>query len=102
MPPEMLLPPGYLSLASLKGVMQAKRGITGARQTIENLMSQSMLIAGSPETVYQQLAEYRADIGFNNLVGLLQFGTLPHALTIQNLTLFAEEVMPRLKALSGA
>jgi alkanesulfonate monooxygenase SsuD/methylene tetrahydromethanopterin reductase-like flavin-dependent oxidoreductase (luciferase family) len=100
MPPEMLLPPGYLSLPSLKGVMAAKRGITGQKQTIENLLAQGMLIAGSPETVYQQLADAASDIGFALLVGLFQFGTLPHELTVQNLTLFAREVMPRLRALA--
>jgi len=99
MTPEMLLPPGYLSLKSLKGVMAAKKGITGAKQTMDNLIEKGMLVVGSPETVCQQLAEHVTSIGLNNLVCMLQFGTLPAELTRQNLELFAAEVMPKLRPL---
>jgi hypothetical protein len=40
-----------------------------------------------------------AEMGFGNLVGMLQFGTLPRELTEKNLRLFAAEVMPKLRPL---
>jgi len=97
MPPEMLLPPGYLSLASMKGVMKAKGGITGGVQTIDDWIEKGMFICGSPETVRQMLAERQTQIGFGQLLALLQFGTLPHDLTKASMELFARKVMPELR-----
>ena len=53
---------------------------------------------GSPETVADQLIENLRRLGTGNLLGLFQLGTLPHDLTKKNLSLFAEQVMPRLRA----
>jgi hypothetical protein len=40
-------------------------------------------------------------LGVGNLLGLFQLGTLPADLTRKNLTLFAKEVMPKLRAELG-
>jgi alkanesulfonate monooxygenase SsuD/methylene tetrahydromethanopterin reductase-like flavin-dependent oxidoreductase (luciferase family) len=100
MPPEMLLPPGYLSLQSLKGVMSAKSSITGGAQTIDDLMKKGMFLCGSPETVRQQIEEYQKQIGFAYLLPLMQFATLPHDLTKRNLEIFARKVIPPLRGLA--
>ena len=97
MPPEMLLPPGYLSLASMKGIAKAKGSITGGLQTIDDWIEKGMFICGSPETVRQMLAERQTQIGFGQLLALLQFGTLPHDLTKASMELFARKVMPELR-----
>jgi alkanesulfonate monooxygenase SsuD/methylene tetrahydromethanopterin reductase-like flavin-dependent oxidoreductase (luciferase family) len=97
MPLEMLLPPGYLSLTSMMGVMKAKASITG-RQTIDSLMEKGMFLCGSPETVRQQIAEHHKAIGFGHLLTLLQFGTLPADLTRKNMELYAREVMPHVRS----
>lgn len=97
MPKEMLLPPGYLSLKSMMGVMQAKSAI-GGQQTIDTVMEKGMFICGSPETVRQKLAEYHGQIGFGHLLSLLQFGTLPAELTRKSMELYATEVIPYLRA----
>jgi alkanesulfonate monooxygenase SsuD/methylene tetrahydromethanopterin reductase-like flavin-dependent oxidoreductase (luciferase family) len=101
MPKEMLLPPGYLSLKSMMGVMQAKSAI-GGQQTIDTVMDKGMFICGSPETVRQKLAEYHGQIGFGHLLALLQFGTLPAELTRKSMELYATEVMPYLRANAAA
>jgi len=97
MPPEMLLPPGYLSLQSLKGIMKARGSVIGVAQTFDELVSKGMFLCGSAETVRQQLEEYQKQIGFGYLLPLLQFGTLPHDLTIQNMDAFARKVIPALQ-----
>jgi len=97
MPPEMLLPPGYLSLQSMKGVMAAKGSITGATQSIDDLLKKGMFLCGSPETVRQRLEEFQKQIGFGYLLPLMQFATLPHDLTKKNLELFATKVIPHLR-----
>jgi len=97
MPPEMLLPPGYLSLASMKGIVKAKGAITGGAQTIDDWIEKGMFICGSSETVRQQLADRQKEIGFGQLLALLQFGTLPHDLTKASMELFAKKVIPELR-----
>ena len=96
MPKEMLLPPGYLSLKSMLGVMKAKSSI-GTKQTIDAVIEKGMFICGSPQTVREKLAEYQSQIGFGHLLTLLQFGTLPAELTRKNMELYANEVMPYLR-----
>jgi alkanesulfonate monooxygenase SsuD/methylene tetrahydromethanopterin reductase-like flavin-dependent oxidoreductase (luciferase family) len=97
MPLEMLLPPGYLSLQSMKGVMSAKGTITGGLQTIDDLLKKGMFLCGSPETLRQQIEEYQKQIGFGYLLPMMQFATLPHDLTKQSLELFARKVIPALR-----
>lgn len=101
MPKEMLLPPGYLSLKSMMGVMSAKASI-GQKQTIEAVMDKGMFICGSPATVREKLKEYHGQIGFGHLLSLLQFGTLPSDLTRKSMELYATQVMPWLRAEVGA
>lgn len=96
MPKEMLLPPGYLSLKSMLGVMKAKSAI-GGQQTIDDVIDKGMFICGSPETVRQRLEQYQNEIGFGHLLTLLQFGTLPAELTRKNMELYATSVMPYLR-----
>ena len=78
--------------------MKAKGSITGGVQTIDDWVEKGMFICGSPETVRQMLAERQKQIGFGQLLALLQFGTLPHDLTKANMELFAAKVMPELRA----
>lgn len=101
MPKEMLLPPGYLSLKSMLGVMKAKSAI-GGKQTIDDVIEKGMFICGSPETVRQRLEAYQKEIGFGHLLSLLQFGTLPADLTRKNMELYAGEVMPYLRQSIGS
>jgi alkanesulfonate monooxygenase SsuD/methylene tetrahydromethanopterin reductase-like flavin-dependent oxidoreductase (luciferase family) len=96
MPQEMLLPPGYTSLESMKRLMEAKKTITGGARTMEQMIEQGTFICGSPQTVIDQLAEYQRKGGFNIVMAGLHYGTLPAELTRKNLELFAREVMPAL------
>jgi alkanesulfonate monooxygenase SsuD/methylene tetrahydromethanopterin reductase-like flavin-dependent oxidoreductase (luciferase family) len=99
MPPEFFFPPGYLTKRSMKSVLEAKKGLSGEGRTMEKLMDEGSIIVGSAATVRDQLKQYHSEIGFGNLVSMMQFGTLPHDLTVKNLQLFASEVMPHLRDL---
>ena len=46
---------------------------------------------------WRRLIGYMKEIGFGNLLVMLQFGTLPADLTRRNMERFAEGVMPKLK-----
>lgn len=99
-PFEMLLPPGYMSAASMGSALERVARRAGiAQMTVEELVNQGFVIFGSPQSVRQRLAEYHKVMGFGNLVALLQFGSLPADLTRKNMELFASEVMPKLRRL---
>ncbi|HEY1545870.1 MAG TPA: LLM class flavin-dependent oxidoreductase [Xanthobacteraceae bacterium] len=97
-PWEMLLPPGYMSLASMKNTMKMRKALgTRARMTAEELIENGTAIVGSPKTVRAQIERQRDATGANNLVTMLQFGVLSDALTKRNMEMFAAEVMPHLR-----
>ena len=57
------------------------------------------LFGVSPDTVRRRIAESHNLMGFDELVCMLQFGTLPGHLTEKNIRRFASEVMPAIKTL---
>ncbi|MBM3486824.1 MAG: LLM class flavin-dependent oxidoreductase [Alphaproteobacteria bacterium] len=99
-PPEMLFPPGYLSMASLKGVTQAKQTLRGGTPlTIEKLIAEGVVIIGSVETVKKRLTEAHRLTGFQNFVTMLQFATLDRDKTKRSTELFVEKVLPHVRSL---
>ncbi len=95
----MFFPPGYMSPESLKRALAAKRGHRGGVR-IEQLIERGIMFCGSPDTVRRRIAECHHRMGFQELVCMLQFGTLPAPLTERNIRLFAAEVLPAVKALT--
>jgi alkanesulfonate monooxygenase SsuD/methylene tetrahydromethanopterin reductase-like flavin-dependent oxidoreductase (luciferase family) len=98
-PWEMLLPPGYMSLSSMKRTMQMRKAIgtrTG-RITVDELIQSGTVVVGSPRTVRERIARMRERTGLNIVVCMLQFGTLSNELTQRNMEMFAAEVMPHLR-----
>jgi alkanesulfonate monooxygenase SsuD/methylene tetrahydromethanopterin reductase-like flavin-dependent oxidoreductase (luciferase family) len=67
---------------------------------IEHLIERGIMICGSPDTVRRRITECHHLMGFQELVCMLQFGTLPGDLTEKNIRLFASEVMPAIKTLT--
>lgn len=96
MPMEMLMPPGYTSRESAKAIVAAK---SAAHEHVDTARANElgMMTCGSAKTVAEKLIAYMKEIGFGNLLTMLQFGTLPADLTRRNMERFAEHVMPRLR-----
>ncbi len=99
MPLEMLMPPGYTSRESMKGILAAKTE-AHAFITAKRAIELGMFVCGSAQTVRDTLIRYAKEIGFGNLLTMLQFGTLPADLTRRNMERFAESVMPHLRQAS--
>jgi alkanesulfonate monooxygenase SsuD/methylene tetrahydromethanopterin reductase-like flavin-dependent oxidoreductase (luciferase family) len=100
LPFEILFPPGYLSMRSMKGILAHKQTINkSVKQTARHLIDAGVFVCGSPETVKRKLTEAHRLTGFQNFVALCQFATLPADLTRRNMELFAEHAIPHLKAL---
>jgi flagellar hook-associated protein 3 FlgL len=69
--------------------------------TLEIAVEMGMFFCGSAATVREQIAAAWADMRVGHLLAMLQFGTLPADLTERNMRLFASDVMPALRALTG-
>ena len=97
-PFQMLLPPGYTSLSSMKNTMRMRKQLGAQkRHSLEELMDSGTVVVGSPKTVRDELSRLRDATRAANLVTMLQFGVLPDELTRRNMELFASEVIPHLK-----
>jgi alkanesulfonate monooxygenase SsuD/methylene tetrahydromethanopterin reductase-like flavin-dependent oxidoreductase (luciferase family) len=96
-PWEMLVPPGYTSIASMKKMLRMRKSIgTRARnQTAADLIASGTAIIGSRKTVIEKLEMMREKTGVNIVVGMFQFGTLSDELTRRNMETFAADIMPR-------
>jgi alkanesulfonate monooxygenase SsuD/methylene tetrahydromethanopterin reductase-like flavin-dependent oxidoreductase (luciferase family) len=99
MPWEMLLPPGYTSISSLKATMKIRTalGSRARNQTVDELMASGTAVIGSPATVRAAIERVRDQTGLENLIALLQFGVMPDALAKRNMAMFASEVMRKLR-----
>lgn len=98
MPWEMLLPPGYTSIASRKVTLKM-RGALGKmrRHSAEDLIGNGTALIGSPKTVREKIERIRDQTGVGILITMLQFGVMPDHLAKRNMEMFASEVMPKLR-----
>ena len=66
--------------------------------SVEELINAGILFCGTPDQVYAQIVDFCEYCGgMGNLLMMGQAGFLSHEDTVDNLTLFAREVLPRLK-----
>jgi alkanesulfonate monooxygenase SsuD/methylene tetrahydromethanopterin reductase-like flavin-dependent oxidoreductase (luciferase family) len=113
--PQFANPPGYVSPA-INAQMLKSGGASAARATrvqtkdghpinprtmsVEQAVDAGLSFAGTPDDVFDQLKAFYHHVGgFGHLLMMGQGGTLDHADTVANLTLFSKEVLPRLSEL---
>jgi len=97
LPGITIQPPGYTSVRSLENILKGAGTFMLNLDTWDQVEDGQYAIVGSPDTVYDKLVANLKRLGTGNLLGLFQLGSLPADLTKKNLTLFAEQVMPRLR-----
>jgi alkanesulfonate monooxygenase SsuD/methylene tetrahydromethanopterin reductase-like flavin-dependent oxidoreductase (luciferase family) len=94
------MPPGYLTIDGLRGFLANGPSYMKLDprdldwETVKNWRA----IVGSPETVARTLVEWAKDLEAGTFLCHLHVGDMPHWKTVKNLTLFAEQVMPRVRA----
>jgi alkanesulfonate monooxygenase SsuD/methylene tetrahydromethanopterin reductase-like flavin-dependent oxidoreductase (luciferase family) len=106
--PEFRNPPGFLPVEDNVRMLQNRpRQRTGTKDGrfidmrtagVQDLIDTGVLFCGTPDQVYTQLVEF-CDYcgGMGNLLMMGHAGFLSHEDTVDNLTLFAKEVLPRLR-----
>ncbi|WP_159350306.1 LLM class flavin-dependent oxidoreductase [Roseomonas harenae] len=95
MPVEMLLPPGYSNVESMKRIRAAR--ISSRPQTAADMIRAGVVIVGSPNTVREKLAEYQDLAGFNTSITKTQIGTMPAGMVRENMAAVAEEIIPHFR-----
>jgi len=99
-PPNVLVPPGYITEASLRKFLAA--GVTPPGElSFEALERGGYILVGSARTVADRLAEIHRDLGFGIFIGGGRIGDMPRDKALKNMELFAREVMPRLRRLAA-
>jgi len=64
----------------------------------EQAIARGLMFAGNPDTVYRQIMEFQEKAGrFEHLILASRSGLMTHAEAKKGLTLFAKEVLPRLR-----
>jgi alkanesulfonate monooxygenase SsuD/methylene tetrahydromethanopterin reductase-like flavin-dependent oxidoreductase (luciferase family) len=102
-------PPGYFSVKDAMRMIKArgKRGTTTREGkfvdthhgAIEDLVKAGIMFVGTPDEVYQQLADFIDNIGgLGHFLMMGHAGHLTHAEAMEQITLVAKEVLPRLNA----
>jgi len=104
-------PPGYLSIEDnvriLKGEGKPRsftkdgRVVEMSKGSVQDLIDAGVMFCGTPDQVHDQIADFVEHCGgMGNLLMMGHAGPMGHEDTVENLTLFAEEVYPRLKSLT--
>lgn len=93
--------PGYRSIESMRAGVHPHVGKESQKLAQDlrwkDMVEQGHIIAGSPATVRDRLKEAIKLLGVGHLMCLLHIGSMPKDLTMKNLELFANEVMPSVK-----
>ena len=63
------------------------------------ILERGYVVAGTPDSVVQQLTEMERTMRVGHLMLLLHFGDMPKETVMYNTSRFAQEVMPRLRPL---
>ncbi|QQS12536.1 MAG: LLM class flavin-dependent oxidoreductase [Rhodospirillales bacterium] len=94
--------PGYRTVKTLQANMVTQLTQAQLRNyptlTWKDLVDQGYVIAGSPATVHDRMVDLAKSLRVGNIFGLFQIGDMPADKVRHSTTLFAEKVMPRLKA----
>ena len=97
---EIVFPPGYMSLSSMRGLLMA--GMKPYPElTYEELLAEGYAVVGSPESVAARLAELHEELGFGQVIGLFGLGDISHDETVRSMELFASQVIPALRPLGA-
>jgi alkanesulfonate monooxygenase SsuD/methylene tetrahydromethanopterin reductase-like flavin-dependent oxidoreductase (luciferase family) len=72
--------------------------VMGGEVAVRDLIDAGLMFAGTPDQVYQQIIDFDQKAGgIGNLLLMMQGGALNHAETVDSLSLFGKEVLPRLR-----
>jgi alkanesulfonate monooxygenase SsuD/methylene tetrahydromethanopterin reductase-like flavin-dependent oxidoreductase (luciferase family) len=104
-PPQHFTLPGHLTyeaLAKSKGGAGQSSANAEIRTnlhdwTFEDFTRRGIVIGGDPDTVREGLIDAAKRLNVGNLILIMQIGSMPHDLTLKNIDLFTQRVLPGLR-----
>jgi natural product biosynthesis luciferase-like monooxygenase protein len=75
----------------------AANGVIRDRHDIEHEIKTGNVIAGDPTRVIEIIEGWREALGLTTISGTIFFGGLPQELTLRNIRMYAEKVMPHFR-----
>jgi alkanesulfonate monooxygenase SsuD/methylene tetrahydromethanopterin reductase-like flavin-dependent oxidoreductase (luciferase family) len=94
-------PPGYLPVERLRKRLQSG-AIQETEVTWEGLTSVYRTVLGTPDQVAERIAFWCEQAQSSKIILHLHVGDMPHWKAVKNITLFAEEVIPRVRKLTSS
>jgi hypothetical protein len=69
----------------------------------QQAVTQGLMFSGNPDTVFRQIMDFHAQVGgFEHLILMGRSGFMTHDEATRGITLFAREVLPRLREVTQA
>jgi alkanesulfonate monooxygenase SsuD/methylene tetrahydromethanopterin reductase-like flavin-dependent oxidoreductase (luciferase family) len=94
--PEFLAPPGYLSIEQLK-MRAALADKLHGKFDFDAVNDAFFCAVGTPDQVVDQLSQWGETMGTNHFNLMAAVGNMPNWKVVKNLSLIAEEVIPRMR-----
>ena len=94
--PEFLDPPGYISVEQLK-IRAALADKLHGKFDFDAVNEAFFCAVGTPDQVVDQLSQWGETMGTNHFNLMAAVGNMPNWKVVKNLSLIAEEVIPRMR-----
>ena len=100
--PKFLTPPGYVTRSNFERLATTAALADAQESTWEQMRAIGRIAIGSPDTVAQTVSAWAREARSSRIVLNMTHANMPEELTVKNLTLFANEVIPRIRARANA
>jgi hypothetical protein len=94
--PQFLAPPGYLSPEQIRARAAVGDKMHGSFN-FKNLQDMIFIAVGGPEKVANLIGEWAHKMGTSHVNIQGHLGNVPNWKAVKNMTIFAEDVIPRLR-----
>jgi alkanesulfonate monooxygenase SsuD/methylene tetrahydromethanopterin reductase-like flavin-dependent oxidoreductase (luciferase family) len=97
-PPKFLLPPGYVSTSEFLRRASDPALAHGTEASWDDMVAIGRIACGAPDTVAETITSWCDEAGVGRVNVVLELGDMPEWKTVKNMNMFANEVMPRIRA----
>ncbi len=98
-PPKYLLPPWYVSTQEFLRRVSDTALANSPAASWEQMLEIQRIACGTPDTVAETLAGWAREAGCSRMSLIFEVADMPEWKVVRSMTLFAEEVAPRVRAL---
>jgi alkanesulfonate monooxygenase SsuD/methylene tetrahydromethanopterin reductase-like flavin-dependent oxidoreductase (luciferase family) len=99
--PRFLVPPGYVSTQEFLRRVSDPAMSKGTEASWDDMVSIGRILCGSPDTVAETIVAWCREAGAGRVNVVLENGDMPEWKIAKTTTLFANEVIPRIRARLG-